>query len=69
MCIRDRINIVGSEFSEHGRTRTLFEYPPGKPVEAKLLKELIEVRGVPKRVKSSQDYLKSGGNGNGGMRT
>ena len=31
-------NFVGSEFSEGMRTHTLFEYPLGKPLEAKLLK-------------------------------
>ena len=30
---------VGSEFSEGRRTNTLFEYPLGKHLEAKLLKE------------------------------
>ena len=34
------INIVRSEFSECRRTHTLFEYPLGKPSEAKVLKEL-----------------------------
>ena len=33
-------NIVGSEFSECRRTHTLFEYLLGKPLEAKLLKEM-----------------------------
>ena len=43
-------NIVGSELSECRRTRTLFEYPPlGKPLEAKLLKELMTC--VPPRFK------------------
>ena len=37
---RFRENIVGSELSERRRTHTLFEYPPGKSLEAKLLKEL-----------------------------
>ena len=34
-------NIVGSELCECRRTHTLFEYPLGKPLEAKLLKELF----------------------------
>ena len=32
---------VVSDFSECRRTHTLFEYPPGKSLEAKLLKELV----------------------------
>ena len=35
---------VGSEISEFGQTHThIFEYPLGKPLEAKPLKELKEV--------------------------
>ena len=39
-------HLVGSEFSEgmrthaHTRSHALFEYPPGEPSEAKLLKEI-----------------------------
>ena len=35
-------HILGSEFSKGMRTHTLSEYPLGKPLEAKLLKELRE---------------------------
>ena len=34
-------HIVGSEFSEGMRTRTLFEYPLGKPLESKLLNRQV----------------------------
>ena len=37
--------MLGSEFSECRRTHTLFEYPLGKPLEAKLLKEHGDNRG------------------------
>ena len=37
-------NFVGSEFSEGMRTHTLFEYPLGKPLEAKLLKEFDVIK-------------------------
>ena len=36
-------NIVGSELSECRPTHTLFEYPLGKPLEVKLLKELYGI--------------------------
>ena len=39
------INIAGSEFSDCRRTHTLFAYPLGKPLEAKLLKEPIFMEG------------------------
>ena len=49
------IHLVGSEFSEGMRTHTLFEYPLGKPVKAKLLKELMFFWGG-STVNKSQNY-------------
>ena len=61
-------NPEGSELSE--RRHTLFEYPPGKPIEAKLLTELLNLvvpsyederkkSATVRTVKKSSDYSRA----------